>query len=102
MSILIKDMEMPSCCGGCGFSDWSNLHQTLSCSKHYFEPCFADHSKEYMEKRADFCPLIEIPELPPVPSGNVCVNKKELEELISKQIKDLLAYAENGVNDNGD
>lgn len=62
MSVLIKDMEMPSCCGGCGFSDWSNLHQTLSCSKHYFEPCFEDYSKEYMEKRADFCPLIEIPE----------------------------------------
>ena len=67
MSVLIKDMEMPSCCGGCGFSDWSNLHQTLSCSKHYFEPCFADHSKEYMEKRADFCPLIEIP----VPHGRL-------------------------------
>ena len=62
MSILIKDMEMPSCCGGCGFSDWSNMHQTLSCSKHYFEPCFTDHSKEYMDKRADFCPLVEIPE----------------------------------------
>lgn len=65
MSILIIGMEMPSCCGGCGFSDWSNLHQTLSCSRHYFESCFADHSKEYMEKRADFCPLVEIP----VPHG---------------------------------
>jgi len=29
---------------------------------HDYDPCFADHSREYEDKRADFCPLIEIPE----------------------------------------
>lgn len=48
-----------------------------------------------------------IKELPPIPPKKVCVaevkvSKEEVEELISKQIKDLLAYAENGVNGNDD
>ena len=62
MSILIKGLIMPSCCDGCTFSDWSNLHQTASCKLHDYDPCFADHSREYTDKRADFCPLVEIPE----------------------------------------
>lgn len=62
MSILIKGLIMPSCCDGCTFSDWSNLHQTASCKLHDYDPCFADHSREYEDKRADFCPLIEVPE----------------------------------------
>jgi len=62
MSILIKGLIMPSCCDGCTFSDWSNLHQTASCKLHDYDQCFADHSREYTDKRADFCPLVEIPE----------------------------------------
>ena len=62
MSILIKGLIMPSCCDGCTFSDWSNLHQTACCKLHDYDPCFADHSREYGDKRADFCPLVEIPE----------------------------------------
>ena len=46
-----------------------------------------------------------IKELPAIPPKKVCVaevkvSKEEVEELISRQIKDLLAYAENGVKDN--
>ena len=62
MGIYIKGLIMPSCCDGCTFSDWSNLHQTASCKLHDYDPCFADHSREYTDKRADFCPLVEIPE----------------------------------------
>ena len=62
MSVLIKGLIMPSCCDGCTFSDWSNLHQTASCKLHDYDPCFADYSREYTDKRADFCPLVEIPE----------------------------------------
>ena len=63
MSILIKNMEMPSCCYDCTFSAWSNLHRTKACKcgSHYYEPCFEDNSREFYEKRADFCPLIEVP-----------------------------------------
>lgn len=48
-----------------------------------------------------------IKKLPAIPPKKVCVaevkvSKEEVEELISKQIKDLLAYAENGVNGNDD
>lgn len=60
MSILIKGMEMPKNCNECKFGTWSNLHQTAACKRHDFEPCFKDHSREYMEKRADFCPLVEV------------------------------------------
>ena len=62
MSVLINCLIMPSCCDGCTFSDWSNLHQTASCKLHDYDPCFADHSREYEDKRAEFCPLVEIPE----------------------------------------
>lgn len=46
-----------------------------------------------------------IKELPPIPPKKVCiaevkVSKEEVEELISKQIKDLLAYAEKGLEEN--
>lgn len=60
MGIYIKGMGMPSCCDVCTFSDWSNLHQTACCKLHDYDPCFADHSREYEDKRADFCPLVEI------------------------------------------
>jgi hypothetical protein len=29
---------------------------------HDYDPCFSDHSTEYTDKRAEFCPLVEIPE----------------------------------------
>ena len=61
MSILIKGMEMPKNCNECKFGTWSNLHQAAACKRHDFEPCFKDYSREYMEKRADFCPLVEVP-----------------------------------------
>ena len=46
-----------------------------------------------------------IKKLPAIPPKKVCiaevkVSKEEVEELISRQIKDLLAYAENGVKEN--
>lgn len=62
MSVLIKGLIMPHCCDVCTFSNWSNLHQTASCKLHDYDPCFSDYSREYTDKRADFCPLIEIPE----------------------------------------
>lgn len=62
MSVVIKGMKMPSCCDVCRFSDWSNLHQTACCKMRDYEPCFEDHSMDYEEKRADFCPLVEVPE----------------------------------------
>lgn len=62
MSVLIKNMKMPSRCYDCTFSKWSNLHQTKACNcgSHYFKPCFEDNSMEFYEKRADFCPLVEV------------------------------------------
>lgn len=63
MSVLIKNMKMPSRCYGCTFRGWSNLHQTMvcNCGSHYFEPCFEDYSSEFYKRRADFCPLVEVP-----------------------------------------
>ena len=62
MSVLIKGMKMPENCDECKFSTWSNLHQTAACKRHDFDPCFKDYSREYKEKRADFCPIVEVPE----------------------------------------
>ena len=62
MSILIKGFIMPHCCDVCSFSDWSNLHQTAVCKVNYYKPCFADHSNEFLKRRSDSCPLVEIPE----------------------------------------
>ena len=63
MSVLIKNMKMPSRCFDCTFSKWSNLHQTKACNcgSNYFKPCFEDNSEEFYTKRADFCPLVEVP-----------------------------------------
>ena len=91
MSVLIKGLIMPSCCDGCTFSDWSNLHQTACCKLHDYDPCFSDHSMEYTDKRADFCPLVEIPE----PHGDLidrdALRIAELDTLIMIGYK--LAYA---------
>lgn len=69
MSVLIKNMEMPSRCYDCTFSKWSNLHQTKACNcgSNYFKPCFEDNSEEFYTKRADFCPIVEVP----VPHGDL-------------------------------
>lgn len=61
MSVLINGMEMPKCCDVCIFSDWSNLHQTAACKICEYDPCFDKFSKEYLTKRANFCPLVEVP-----------------------------------------
>ena len=62
MGIYIKGMEMPKNCNECKFGRWSNLHQTVACKVNDSEPCFKDNSREYRGKRAEFCPLVEIPE----------------------------------------
>ena len=62
MSVLIKGFIMPHCCDACSFSDWSNLHQTAVCKVNYYKPCFVDHSNEFLKRRSDSCPLVEIPE----------------------------------------
>lgn len=69
MSVLIKNMKMPSRCWDCTFAKWSNLHQTKACNcgSNYFKPCFEDNSEEFYTKRADFCPLVEAP----VPHGHL-------------------------------
>ena len=60
MSVIVKNMEMPERCGRCFFVRWSNLHQTALCTLAQ-EACFEDFSKDYKSRRADFCPLVEIP-----------------------------------------
>lgn len=61
MSVLIKGMAMPETCEKCMFCKWSNLHQTGACTLHDWEPTGADFSEDYLSKRADWCPLVEIP-----------------------------------------
>ena len=84
MSILIKNMEMPKNCNECKFGAWSNLHQTAACKRHDFDPCFKDHSREYMEKRADFCPLVEIP----VPHGRLIDADKLMRDISEYHVSD--------------
>ena len=60
MGIYIKGMKMPKCCDVCIFSGWSNLHQTAACKICEYNPCFDKFSKEYLTKRANFCPLVEV------------------------------------------
>lgn len=60
MSVIVKNMEMPDRCGRCFFVRWSNLHQTAWCTLAQ-EACFEDFSRDYKNRRADFCPLVEIP-----------------------------------------
>ena len=60
MSVIVKNMEMPERCGRCFFVRWSNLHQTAWCTLAQ-EACFEDFSRDYKNRRADFCPLVEIP-----------------------------------------
>ena len=61
MSVIVKGMKMPENCDVCMFSDWSNLHQTAACKICEYNPCFDDFSREHLSKRANFCPLAEIP-----------------------------------------
>ena len=62
MSVLIKGMEMPECCDKCDFAQWSNIHQTAMCTRLYYNPCFEDFSREYLTKRSECCPLVEVKE----------------------------------------
>ena len=66
MSVIVKNMEMPERCGRCFFVRWSNLHQTTWCTLAQ-EACFEDFSRDYKNRRADFCPLVEIP----IPHGQL-------------------------------
>ena len=60
MSVIVKNMEMPDRCGRCFFVRWSNLYQTARCTLTQ-EACFENFSTDYKNRRADFCPLVEIP-----------------------------------------
>ena len=61
MSVIIQGFEMPTSCAECEFVASSNLHNTACCTlTQWSDPCFSDNSLEYREKRADFCPLIEL------------------------------------------
>ena len=107
MGIYIKGMTMQSCCDGCMFSDWSNLHQTACCKMRDYDPCFEYHSMDYREKRADFCPLVEIPE----PHGDLidrdALLKKTINNplhapyIVAKDIRDMppIIEAEGGEDD---
>lgn len=76
MSVMIRGMEIPKCCDVCIFSDWSNLHQTAACKICKYDPCFDKFSKEYLTKRANFCPLVEVP----TPHGDLIDRQKLLED----------------------
>ena len=60
MSVLVRGMEMPKSCNYCSFSSWSNLYQTMRCNR-CIKLCFKDDSEEYMGKRPDWCPLVDVP-----------------------------------------
>ena len=75
MSVTVKGMEMPNRCGICFFGRWSNLHQTAWCTLAQ-EACFEDFSRDYKNRRADFCPLIELP-----PHGRLILENGEEYEI---------------------
>jgi hypothetical protein len=81
-------MKMPSRCFDCTFSKWSNLHQTKACNcgSYYFKPCFEDNSEEFYEKRADFCPLVEVP----APHGRLI----DADALLEDVRKNSVSYSE--------
>lgn len=91
MSVLIKNMKMPSRCFDCTFSKWSNLHQTKACNcgSYYFKPCFEDNSEEFYEKRADFCPLVEVP----VPHGKL-LDENDVIDTIHDRLHELQTHKE--------
>lgn len=84
---MIKGMKMPKNCNECKFGTWSSLHQTAACKRHDFEPCFKDYSREYIEKRADFCPLVEIP----VPHGRL-IDEEDVKNAIYERLKVLQTH----------
>ena len=87
MSILIKGLIMPHCCDVCGFSDWSNLHQTAVCKVNYYKPCFADHSNEFLKRCSDSCPLVEVP----VPHGRL-IDESNVKDAIYERLKVLQTH----------
>ena len=62
MSVIIKTLDLPSNCDECWFSKWSNYHQTACCRLNDYEPVADDFSRDYKQKRADFCPIEPWPE----------------------------------------
>ena len=60
MSVLIKDMKMPSSCNGCLFGHWLNPYKVVCCELLNFKEYPADYTG-YKAKRLDKCPLVEVP-----------------------------------------
>lgn len=89
MSVLIKGMGMPECCDVCMFSDWSNLNQTASCKLKEYEPCFANFSVEYRSKRADFCPLVALPD-----KHGRLIDEKDVINAIYERLHELQTHKE--------
>lgn len=63
MSVLIKGMDMPQCCGLCKFMsatttelDMIGVGYRRMCRCEILKIDFFDHTK-----RQDFCPLVEVP-----------------------------------------
>ena len=57
IGVCVKGMKMPKSCMRCEFAYWSNLQQATLCDKSDNEIV---SGKEFMTKRASFCPLVEI------------------------------------------
>lgn len=62
MSVIIKTLDLPRNCDECWFSKWSNYHQTACCRLNDYKPVADDFSRDYKQKRADFCPIEPWPE----------------------------------------
>lgn len=55
--IAIKEMEMPSCCMNCNMFRVLDGQARPQCA---ITETYIDDSDEYLDKRADDCPLVEI------------------------------------------
>lgn len=79
MSIVIKGMEMPDICEKCMFCKWSNLNQTGACVLNDWKLTGEEFSRDYLVKRPDWCPLVELP----AKHGDL-IDVKELEKAVLK------------------
>ena len=67
MSVLIKGMEMPKTCAGCPLCEWSNHYKCYVCNNgHKISEIFIDgkcaaYADAIRSKRADNCPMTELP-----------------------------------------
>ena len=58
MSILIKNMEMPTTCRDCRLSTFTNFDSMPFCNITMDDICFND----WETKRCDNCPLVPVPQ----------------------------------------